>query len=181
MLKTDRLVLREVERLDSSLLTTLLLDKEHGKFIPPLFSSIDEINRYHIELLKDKDQLMRTRFFFIIENIKTRESIGFVSLKVLSSEIIGGTGGFGYIISKNYKGRGYATEAAHRILDFGFRILKLDNIEASIASENAPSIRIAAKLGMTHTETVKESFTINGTSYDEMKFNIRINDFKSVY
>jgi RimJ/RimL family protein N-acetyltransferase len=46
--------------------------------------------------------------------------------------------------------RGYATEAARAVLEFGFGTLGLTQIVAFTSADNRPSLRVMAKLGMTH-------------------------------
>ncbi|MEB3308683.1 MAG: GNAT family N-acetyltransferase [Snowella sp.] len=44
--------------------------------------------------------------------------------------------------------KGYATEAARKILDYGFQTLKLPIIYAVVRPDNAASIRVTQRLGM---------------------------------
>jgi RimJ/RimL family protein N-acetyltransferase len=56
----------------------------------------------------------------------------------------------GWRLAREHWGNGYATEAARAAIDFGFGTLGLDEIVAMIAPANAPSRRVAERLGMTH-------------------------------
>jgi ribosomal-protein-alanine N-acetyltransferase len=53
----------------------------------------------------------------------------------------------GYMISKAYRGRGFASEAAHAVLD-ECRSAGIERVWASIRPHNTPSRRIAERLGM---------------------------------
>ena len=53
----------------------------------------------------------------------------------------------GWILNRNYWGKGYATEGAKALLDYGFRELKRDRIVSLIHPGNNRSIRVAEKLG----------------------------------
>ena len=55
----------------------------------------------------------------------------------------------GWHLKKSAWGKGYATEAATVILDYGFNALKLPAIYAVIRPQNTASIRVAQRLGMT--------------------------------
>jgi RimJ/RimL family protein N-acetyltransferase len=46
--------------------------------------------------------------------------------------------------------RGYATEAARAVLDFGFEILELEEIYSFTVPQNLPSRRVMEKIGMRH-------------------------------
>ncbi len=56
----------------------------------------------------------------------------------------------GFRFFKQYWGNGYATEAAKCALQIGFEALNLTEIIGRSAKENAASIRVLEKIGMTH-------------------------------
>jgi RimJ/RimL family protein N-acetyltransferase len=53
----------------------------------------------------------------------------------------------GYGIAPQFRGRGFATEAARHARDHGFRDLKLSRLVSYINPVNSNSIRVAEKLG----------------------------------
>ncbi len=55
----------------------------------------------------------------------------------------------GWHLKKSAWGKGYATEAAKVILDYGFKTLKLPVIYSIARSENTNSLRVIQRLGMT--------------------------------
>jgi ribosomal-protein-alanine N-acetyltransferase len=55
-----------------------------------------------------------------------------------------------YLLDKDYWNRGYATEAARISLGYGFEEAGLDRIIALAFPENAASIRVMEKIGMTY-------------------------------
>ena len=54
----------------------------------------------------------------------------------------------GWHLARHAWGRGYATEAGRRILQYGFDELGLDAIHAVVMFGNAPSIAVARRLGL---------------------------------
>lgn len=54
----------------------------------------------------------------------------------------------GYWIGVPFWNRGYATEAAEAVLDFGFDTLDLNRVEAQALTRNPASERVLEKLGM---------------------------------
>ena len=60
----------------------------------------------------------------------------------------------GWHIAKASQGRGYATEAAQAVLSLGFERFDHPRIIALIMPTNAPSQRVATRLGMTSGERV---------------------------
>jgi [ribosomal protein S5]-alanine N-acetyltransferase len=59
----------------------------------------------------------------------------------------------GWALDPAAQGRGYAHEAAARWLELGFGTLALDRVIAVVLAPNAPSRRLAARLGMRETGT----------------------------
>ena len=62
----------------------------------------------------------------------------------------------GYWIGVPYWGRGYCTEAARALRDFGFRELRLHRITAYHLTRNPASGRVMQKIGMRHEGTWRE-------------------------
>jgi len=58
-----------------------------------------------------------------------------------------------YLLDRSYWNRGYATEAALISLRFGFEEAGLERIIALAFPENAASIRVMEKIGMTYEKT----------------------------
>jgi RimJ/RimL family protein N-acetyltransferase len=54
---------------------------------------------------------------------------------------------FGWSLAREYWGRGYASEAARRALEYCFTQTDLDHVVSSIQPENVASIRVAERLG----------------------------------
>ena len=58
---------------------------------------------------------------------------------------------FGYWLGEPYWGKGYGTEAAHRVARFAFEELGAEKLSAGYMDGNAASARVLAKLGFVHT------------------------------
>jgi len=64
------------------------------------------------------------------------------------------TAKMGYWVSKDYKGKGYAATAAHRLAEYSFNELGLESILLEIDPRNVRSERVAELLGAHVTSTV---------------------------
>jgi RimJ/RimL family protein N-acetyltransferase len=53
----------------------------------------------------------------------------------------------GWTLAREFWGRGYATEGARRALDFAFDEMGREHVISLIRPDNAPSIRVAERLG----------------------------------
>lgn len=58
----------------------------------------------------------------------------------------------GFHVLPEFHNRGYATEAARRLLDYGFAELGLERITAIVLPENLPSLAVIGKLGLTYMD-----------------------------
>ncbi len=69
-------------------------------------------------------------------------------------------GEIGYVLNPDYHGRGYGTEAAGRVLVYGFKNLGLHRIEAKFMEGNQASLHVMEKLGMTFEGYRRESMYV---------------------
>ena len=80
------------------------------------------------------------------------------------------TAELGYWIGQPYWNRGYATEAAQTLLDWGMVALHLDRIMARHFVRNPASGRVLQKIGMTRESGVNESIEKNGRLEEFAKY-----------
>jgi|GEM_PF-248556 len=69
-------------------------------------------------------------------------------------------------------GRGYATEAARRVVKFGFERLGAATIWAGAATWNSASLRVLEKLGMRHVADNPQGYFIDGEAIATREFEI---------
>ncbi len=86
----------------------------------------------------------------------TGELVGLVDLGILRREMLGWAN-VGYMIWPDWRGRGFAPEAARAVIKHGFGALDLRRIEAAISKDNRSSIQVAEKCGLVK-ECVRKSF-----------------------
>ena len=61
----------------------------------------------------------------------------------------------GYGILPEFRGKGYAFEAAKAIYDYGYQELNLEKIVAIVNPDNLPSIKLLSKLGLEFEKMVR--------------------------
>jgi RimJ/RimL family protein N-acetyltransferase len=79
-------------------------------------------------------------------------------------------GEIGWVISPDYSGHGYATEAAHAALHLAFDQLGLHRVVARIDALNRPSIGLAGRLGMRQEAHLIGNEWFKGAWGDEVDF-----------
>ena len=161
VLTTDRLILREVTMNDAEAMFK--------------YSSNDNVSRYLLwethQTLEDTKALiemamesyeMRDFYHWGIEyNGQLIGTIDYVGLNDYS-----GMGEIGYVLSEDYWNKGFVTEAAKRIIDFGFDELGLVRIQARCIAENVASSRVMEKCGMKFEGTLRKSLVVKGIYRD---------------
>jgi len=90
---------------------------------------------------------------YAITLLESGELIGAISLEIDTDY---NRGNLGYWIGKPYWNRGYCTEAAGAILEYGFANLDLHRIHASFLERNPASGRVMEKIGMKREGVLRE-------------------------
>ncbi len=80
----------------------------------------------------------------------------------------------GYTTDPRFQRRGYATEAVRALVAYAFDALGADVVRAYASADNAPSIRVAEKVGMRLTERFERRF--EGEVWFGVRYEIRRDD-----
>ena len=97
------------------------------------------------ELKSEQPGTLGEWFQFAIELKETGALVGDSALKV---EEDGRQAEVGFTLSREHQGKGYASEAVSRLLDYVFGQLDLHRVYAITDQENAPSVALLERLGM---------------------------------
>lgn len=81
-------------------------------------------------------------------------------------------GSLGWAVNPEFQNRGFATEAASALIDFGFKTLNLSLIYATCDSRNVASFRVMEKLGMKRVGSIKGTKEIKGHVRDTLRYEI---------
>ncbi|GIF71155.1 GNAT family N-acetyltransferase [Asanoa siamensis] len=96
--------------------------------------------------------------------------IGEVRLKVAS--LRNRSGEIGWVFHPAHHGRGYATEAAHYLVGFGFGELGLHRVWAQVDRRNVASARVCERLGMRLEGVLRESLRLDGEWADQEVYGV---------
>lgn len=143
-LETERIILRQISLNDAKeVFERWTSDKDVEKYMQwELHKSIDDTIEWlkFEESVKDSDDY----FSFALIEKSTNYLFGAMALSYNNEYKMYE---LGYNIMKLYWGKGFATEASKKILEFAKNVLKVDKILARYANENAGSQRVLEKLG----------------------------------
>ena len=145
-IETPRLSLRPITEGDAVEMIALLTDDE----IKQTYMIPDLPERDHqVKMFKRLCDLSVSEEHFVYGICKENEVIGFINDVEIGDDFVE----LGYVISPEYKGRGYATEALsaaiREIFASGFESVKAGAFEETLAS-----IRVMEKCSMTRTDQV---------------------------
>ena len=145
---TDRLTIRESSGRDFSRIYAMLLSEAAGA------SMVYDVTRDEDEELEKFLAYIHTVysvFGFGLWSVVLNdggEVIGWCGLQPIGDETSPlGRIELGYLIDRDYRGKGFGYEACRAILDLAFGKLELEEVFARIAEGNVPSVRLARSLG----------------------------------
>lgn len=178
--ETARLILRIIN--ESDIAGVLDYYTRNKKFLEPWLPKFgSEFFTYEFQLekiryekeLRDKGIEYRFRIF---KKEQPEKNIGNVAVSNIIRGILQ-SAFLGYSIDENENGKGIATEAIGKVIEFSFNELKLHRLEANVIPGNAGSIRVLEKLNF-----VKEGYSnnyckINDKWQDHIRFAILNNNF----
>lgn len=136
-LETERLIIRRFKEEDWEDLYEYLSDEEVVRYEPYQVFTIEKAQK------EAKCRAESPAFFAVClkENNKLIGNIYFAKQEFKTWEI-------GYVFNRHYQKKGYATEAAKAIIDYGFNIRRARRIVAMCNPINTASWRLLERLGM---------------------------------
>lgn len=78
----------------------------------------------------------------------------------------------GYCLSDTAWGQGYATEAAHALLQWAFGTLDLNRVQAETDTRHVASARVLEKLGFQREGTLREDCVVDGDVSDSWVYGL---------
>lgn len=155
-LETDRLFLRPYTMDDLDQLHKIVSQKEVMKYLPEDVMSLEETKRtltWIIECYCKNTPQHIVKFSVGVFHKEEDRLIGWCGLGPLEfepSQIE-----IYYGLSQDYWSKGFATEAAKALLEYGFRVIGLNKIVAIVMPENIASKRVIEKMGMIYQKQIK--------------------------
>jgi len=154
IIETERLILRPFELSDAEDMFAMDSNPIVHKYLWQTPSKEIAETIKVIEYLKNQYQENKIgRFATILK--KTNEFIGWTGIKYINDHEENGNTNFydyGYRLDEKFWNKGYATEASIAWLDYGFKEMKIEKMNAYTHFENGASNHILQKVGMTFME-----------------------------
>lgn len=169
-LESERLLLREFRLSDWPEVNAYTSDPDVVKYMP-FGPTTEEQTREHIsQILAWAAEQPRRIYEMAVVLRSGNHLIGTATLALHPDERR--IANFSYLLHRQYWGQGYATEAMHTLIDFGFRVLQLHRLEDTCNTSNLASARVMEKLGMRREGHLRETIWKDGQWYDEYSYAI---------
>jgi 3-dehydroquinate dehydratase / shikimate dehydrogenase len=147
-LQTARLILRQWKEGDLPLFADLNASSDVMKYFPSTLSR-DESDLLAEKIQRELDE--KEYGLWAVEVKGLTSFIGFVGLHYHDfSAAFTPCIEIGWRLATEYWGKGYAFEAATKVVNYAFNTLKLEEIVSFTTPENKRSRNVMEKLGMTH-------------------------------
>lgn len=143
ILKTKRLYLRKLTKIDMPALKAILQDEETMYAYLHAFSDEEVEAWYQNQLRRYQEDGFGLWAVCLLENDVMIGQCGLTKQKTPTGEVIE----VGYLFNKHYWHQGYATEAAQGVMDYGFS-LGYNEIYSIIRDNNESSIKVALRNGL---------------------------------
>jgi RimJ/RimL family protein N-acetyltransferase len=165
---TQRLVLRRFTLDDTQDLLEFVLHPSIARAVPEMEPTESGVHRY-IERQLSYQPFEQDKVFDLAIARKTdAKVVGLLTLICKEQRV----GAIGWALGVEFRGQGYAAEAAGALLGYAFSSLSLHRIEAETACRNQPSWRLMERLGMRREALLREATTENGQRLDSYVYAI---------
>jgi ribosomal-protein-alanine N-acetyltransferase len=144
VIETPRLALREMDLADVVFVAGMLADPFVMRFYSKVYSRKESEDWVLKQMARYRDH---GHGLWLALERRTREPVGQIGL--IRQEIEGRPENeIGYLLVTSCWGRGYASEGARATRDYAFRELGRDRVISLIRPDNAPSQRVAERIGL---------------------------------
>lgn len=117
----------------------------------------------------------------ILFNIDNLEGASVGGIAMHSMDIRNGVFSFGITVQKEFRGCGYALEAARILLRYGFHERRFQKCNSACVHTNQASIKLHRKLGFIEEGLRRRAWFFNGQYYDDLLWGMTREEFDHLY
>lgn len=177
-LRTNRLHMRDFIQTDFYFFKDLEQSFYTNLYERDQIPSDDELSTIFNNILELKRNDDRQKWSFIIIDNQSLSPIGRIVLWEVDSSIREWE--IGWYIQKAFQHQGYATEAAHKMLEFAFNTLKAHRVQALCHHMNIASVKVMEKLGMKKEGELRAIRMIHQNWVDMFIYSLLEEEYKGV-
>jgi RimJ/RimL family protein N-acetyltransferase len=176
-IETERLLLRELKHSDLNDIQEYATDPQVIKYLTFGPSTKEETKNFIELCLTQRNNTPRKNYNLGITLPSENKLIGSCAIRV--TDMRSKVANIGFCLNRNYWGKGYATETAMGLLNYGFAELQLHRVEANCDPENTASRRFLEKIGMSYEGLLRQSVLIHGEHRDYLVYSILKQEWKT--
>ena len=174
---TTRLVLREFETNDWPAVLAYQHDPRYLQFYPWTDRTEAEVRDFVQMFLDQQAERPRRKFQLAITLPHDGRVVGNCGIRHKNEN--DWEADIGYELAPEYWGRGYATEAAIAIVNFGFRELRLHRISSWCIANNAASARVLERVGLRLEGRLRENEYFKGRWWDTLLYGLLESEWRT--
>ncbi|MGA9109702.1 MAG: GNAT family protein, partial [Smithella sp.] len=170
ILRTNRLILRDFKQEDWRDAHEYGSDPVVVKYLPFGPNTEEDTKAFINKAIIKQKARPRLSYDFALVNKSKNKVMGSCGINIIRAE--NKEGEIGYVLNRNYWNQDYMTEAAQKVLSFGFTQLGLHRIFATCDPANIGSSRVMEKIGMQREGYLRETRLIKGGWRDFLLYSI---------
>jgi RimJ/RimL family protein N-acetyltransferase len=175
---TNRLHIRPVNIKDDKSIFKYRSDPETHRYLSLIPKTVEDVSDF-INRTSSEINVPGTWFQFVIIELDSDILIGDIGIHFLETDSENMQAEIGYTLDKNYRGKGYATEALTEIIDYLINDLNKHRIIASIDPTNTDSIRLIERLRFRREAHFIKSLFFHGEWVDDLIYAILAKEWKN--
>jgi RimJ/RimL family protein N-acetyltransferase len=175
-LETDRLILRDFVKDDWRAVLEYQSDPLYLRYNEWTERTPEAAQEFVGWFLNHQGQQPRTKYQLALLLKSNRQLIGNCGVRMEKANDV--EANIGYELNPKYWNHGYATEAAHAIVDFGFKRLGVHRIWADLVADNRGSAHVLEKLGMKLEGRLREKAYFKGRWWDALVYAVLVDEWE---
>jgi RimJ/RimL family protein N-acetyltransferase len=174
---TERLILREFVFDDWQDVLAYQRDPRYLRYYPWTERTENQARDFVQTFLDWQDERPRRRFQFAVALPDDGRLIG--SCGIRRKEDNDREADIGYELAPEHWGRGYATEAALAVVEFGFSELRLDRISSWCIADNTASAGVLERVGLRQEFRLREYEYFKGRWWDTLLYGLLESEWRA--
>jgi RimJ/RimL family protein N-acetyltransferase len=176
-LTTERLILREFRADDWPAVLAYQTDPLYLRYYDWTGRTAEEVQAFVDMFLAHQQAQPRIKFQLAVTLKSNHQLIGNCGIRMKSFPAH--EADIGYELAPDHWGRGYATEAARAMVEFGFTQLRVHRIWSWCVADNVGSARVLTKLGMRLEGRLRENEYYKGRWWDTLMFGMLEDEWRA--
>ncbi len=176
-LETERLILRDFVEEDWRRVLKYQSDPLYFRYYPWSGRTPEAVQAFIGRMINFQGQQPRIKFQLAVILKSDNYLIGNCGVRMDKVDAV--QADIGYEFDPEYWNRGYATEAAHAIVDFGFKHFGVHRIWAGCVVENVGSAHVLEKLGMKLEGHLREEQYYKNRWWDSLIYAILVDEWET--